>query len=178
MTKPEWQKAAEAADAPAAPPKAAPKAAQYAAPEAATKKVRGKPFVKGKSGNPAGLKPGTRHRKTLMLEHMNDDDRAAIVEKIVKQAKRGDRASQKLIVDRIEPPRKGRAAPFALPAIKTTGDVVTALEAVTAAMAAGLLSPAEAVEISAVVELQRRAIETAEIETRLKAIEQRMDGNE
>lgn len=143
-----------------------------------TKKVRGKPFVKGKSGNPAGLKPGTRHRKTLMLEHMSDDDRAAIVAKIIRQAKRGDRPSQKMIVDRIEPPRKGRAAPFPLPPIKTTGDVVAALEAITTAMAAGQLSPAEAVEISAVVELQRRAIETAEIETRLKAIEQRMDGNE
>lgn len=75
MTKPEWQKAAEAADASAAPPEAAPKAAQKAAPEAVTKKVRGKPFMKGKSGNPAGLKPGTRHRKTLMLEHMSDDAR-------------------------------------------------------------------------------------------------------
>lgn len=173
VTKPEWQKAAEAADASAAPPEAAPKAAQKAAAEAATKKVRGKPFVKGKSGNPAGLKPGTRHRKTLMLEHMSDDDRAAIVSKIIRQAKRGDRPSQKMIVDRIEPPRKGRAAPFSLPPIKTAADVVGALATVTAAMAAGKISPAEAVEIAAVIETARRAIETQDVETRLHALEAR-----
>ncbi|MET4801412.1 DUF5681 domain-containing protein [Bradyrhizobium sp. LB11.1] len=133
-------------------------------------------FQKGAaSANPSGRRKGTRNRRTLLIEAMTEDDRSDIVAKIIRQAKRGDRASQKLIVDRIEPPRRGRAAPFPLPAIKTTGDVVAALQAITTAMAAGQLSPAEAVEISAVVELQRRAIETAEIETRLKAIEQRIE---
>jgi hypothetical protein len=160
-----------------ATPKAAAKAAANAAPNAAAKKVIGRPFPKGRSANPAGKKPGTKHRKTLLLEAMTDDDRAAIVDKIIRQAKRGDRPSQKLILDRTEPPRKGRAAPFPLPAIKTTRDVVAALEAVTAAMAAGKLSPAEAVEISAVVELQRRAIELQEVETRLAAIEERLRGS-
>ncbi|MET4752561.1 DUF5681 domain-containing protein [Bradyrhizobium sp. RT11b] len=158
--------------------KALPETQAPAAPAKNRAKTGGGKFQKGKSGNPSGRKPGSRNKKTLMLEHMSDDDRVAIVSKIIRQAKRGDRLSQKMIVDRIEPPRKGRAAPFALPAIKTAGDVVTALEAVTAAMAAGLLSPAEAVEIAGVVELQRRAIEATQMEARLKTIEQRMDGNE
>jgi hypothetical protein len=42
------------------------------------------------------MKRGTRHRATLLIESMSDDDRAAIVAKIIGQAKRGDRASQKL----------------------------------------------------------------------------------
>jgi len=142
--------------------------------KAGSAKKTGKRFVKGQSGNPVGMKPGTKHRKTLMLEHMTEDDRAIIVDKIVRQAKRGCRVSQKLIVDRVEPPRKGRAAPFALPAIKSAADVVGALEAVTAAMAVGRISPAEAVEIAGVVELQRRAIETVEIERRIAAMEERM----
>jgi hypothetical protein len=157
-----------------ATPKAAAKAAPKATPDAAAKKV-GRPFPKGRSGNPAGKAKGTRNRKTLMLEHMSDDERAAIVAKIIRQAKRGDRASQKLIIDRIEPPRKGRAAPFALPAIKTTGDVVTALAAVTAALAAGQISPDEALQLANVVELQRRAIETQEHETRLRELEKRFE---
>ncbi|MDH2353480.1 DUF5681 domain-containing protein [Bradyrhizobium sp. SSUT112] len=146
-----------------------------AAPADNRTKAGGGKFQKGTSGNPSGRKPGTRNRATLLIESMSEDDRAAIVAKIIKQAKRGDRASQKLIVDRIEPPRKGRAAPFPLPLppIKTTGDVVVAMEAVTSAMAAGQLSPAEAVEISAVVELQRRAIETQDVENRLHALEAR-----
>jgi hypothetical protein len=131
-------------------------------------------FQKGqRSANPAGRKRGARNRRTLFLEAMTDGEREDIVAKIIRQAKRGDRASQKLIVDRIEPPRKGRAAPFPLPAIKTTGDVVTALEAVTAAMSAGQLSPTEAVEVAGVIELARRAIEMQDVEARLHALEDR-----
>jgi hypothetical protein len=61
-----------------------------------------------------------------------------------------------------------------LPEIKTTADVVAAQAAVTAAMARGKLSPAEAVEVASVVELMRRSIETNEIEGRLAAIEDMM----
>jgi hypothetical protein len=40
-------------------------------------------------------------------------------------------------------------------------------------MARGKLSPAEAVEIASVIELQRRAIETQELEVRLHALERK-----
>ncbi|WP_338689288.1 MULTISPECIES: DUF5681 domain-containing protein [Bradyrhizobium] len=130
-------------------------------------------FPKGKSGNPAGRKPGSLNKRTLVLEHMTDDDRAALVAKVIGQAKRGCRPSQKMILDRIEPPRKGRAARFALPPIASISDVITALAAVTAAMAAGQVSPAEAVEIASVIELQRRAVENLDLETRLNALEER-----
>jgi DNA-binding GntR family transcriptional regulator len=59
-----------------------------------------------------------------------------------------------------------------LPAIVTAADVVAALAAVTAAMSAGKISPAEAVEIAAVIETVRRAIETQDVETRLHALEE------
>lgn len=101
-------------------------------------------------------------------------DIEAVVAKVCKKAKDGDMAAAKMILDRISPPRKGRAAPFTLPAIVTAADVVAALAAVTAAMSAGKISPAEAVEIAGVVELARRAIETAEIEKRIAALEERM----
>jgi hypothetical protein len=146
-------------------------AAANAAPNAAAKKVIGRPFPKGRSANPAGKKPGTKHRKTLWLAAMSDDDRAAIVAKIIRQARRGCRPSQKLIVDRTEPPRRGRPVKFPLPAIVTTADVVAAQAAITAAMADGQLSPAEAQEVAGVVELARRAIETNQLEARLAAIE-------
>jgi hypothetical protein len=150
---------------------AAANAAANAAPNAAAKKVIGRPFPKGRSANPAGKKPGTKHRKTLWLAAMSDDDRAAIVAKIIRQARRGCRPSQKLIVDRTEPPRRGSPVKFPLPAIVTTADVVAAQAAITAAMADGQLSPAEAQEVSGVVELARRAIETNQLEARLAAIE-------
>jgi hypothetical protein len=129
------------------------------------------PFVKGKSGNPAGKKKGTKHRRTLLLAAMTADDHAAIVEKIIRQAKRGCRPSQRLIVDRTEPPRRGSPVKFPLPPIKTAGDIVSALAAVAAAMAVGKISTAEALEVAGVIELSRRAIETQEIETGMQELE-------
>jgi hypothetical protein len=102
------------------------------------------------------------------------EDIEAVIAKVVRKAKSGDMTAARLILDRVVPLRKGRPVQFPLPPMKTTGDVVAALEAVTAAMASGELSPAEAVEVSAVIELQRRAIETAGIEARLAQLEQRI----
>jgi len=61
--------------------------AANAAPNAAAKKVRGKPFPKGRSANPAGKRPGTRHRKTLWIEAMSEGDREAIIAKVLKLAR-------------------------------------------------------------------------------------------
>jgi hypothetical protein len=141
---------------------------------AGPKRTGAPPFVKGKSGNPSGMRKGTKHRKTLLLAAMTDDDRAFVVRKIISQARRGCRASQRLIVDRLEPPRKGSPVKFPLPEIKTVADVVTALASIATAMAKGRLTPTEAMEVSAVVELARRAIETNEMENRLAAIEASM----
>lgn len=148
--------------------------APNAGPKAGPRRTGAPPFVKGKSGNPRGKKPGTKHKRTLLLAAMSTDDRAAIVEKIIRQAKRGDRASQRLIVDRTEPPRRGSPVRFALPDIVSIGDVVAAQRAIAAAMTKGRLTPAEAVEVSGVVELARRAIETSQLEARLLAIEAMM----
>lgn len=145
--------------------------AAKAANAAAKKKPRGRPFPKGVSANPRGMKPGTQHIRTMLLSAMSGDDRAAIVEKIIRQAKRGCRPSQKLIVDRTEPPRRGSPVKFPLPPIVTVADVVAAQAAITAAMAAGQLTPSEAQEVSGVVELSRRALETQEIEARLHVLE-------
>jgi Family of unknown function (DUF5681) len=148
--------------------------ASNAGPKAGPKRTGAPPWPKGKSGNPAGARKGSKHRRTLLLAAMSNGDRADIVEKIIRQAKRGDRASQRLIVDRTEPPRRGSPVKFALPDIVTIADVVAAQRAITVAMSKGRLTPAEAVEVSGVVELARRALETSQLEARLAAIETMM----
>jgi hypothetical protein len=132
-------------------------------------KARGRPFARGNPGKP----PGARHKTTLAVESLLDGEAEKLTRKAIKLALAGDSTALKLCMDRISPPRKGRAAPFPLPPVKTTADVVSALAAVTAAVSGGRISPAEAVEIASVVELQRRAIETQELETRLHALEER-----
>jgi hypothetical protein len=150
---------------------AAPKAAENAAPNAAAKKVIGRPFPKGRSANPAGKKRGTKHRKTLWLEAMSEDDRAAIIAKATRLAKNGDRAVLLHVLNHIDPPR--RRVKFPLPPIVTVGDVVTAMASVVTAMGAGRLSPTEAAQVAAVIELQRAAIQTRDNEALLRQIEER-----
>jgi hypothetical protein len=140
---------------------------------AAKRKPRGRPFPKGKSGYPIGRKPGSRNIRTLLLEGMSDDDRASIVQKIIRQAKRGCRASQRLIADRIEPARKARVK-FKLLPIANAGDVVAAFDHVAAAVAQGVLTLEEAASASIIIEKTRAAIETVEMESRLAAIEATM----
>jgi hypothetical protein len=147
--------------------------AAKAAPNAA-KKVRGKPFVKGKSGNPKGMRRGTRHRMTVLAEQLMSDDVEAVVAKVVKKAKGGDMSAARLILDRIVPVRRGRAVRFPLPTVKTPGDVVAALAAVTAAVGRGEISSDEALQLATVIEVAHRAIKTVEHETRLAAIEEMM----
>jgi hypothetical protein len=142
-----------------------------AAPNAAPKRKVGRPFPPGKSANPAGMKKGTKHRRTLLLAAMTAEDHAAIVEKIIRQAKRGCRPSQRLIIDRTEPPRRGSPVKFAMPEIKTSADIAVALSAVTAAMADGKISPEEAFEIGRVIEAQRSALERNDLEARLLKLE-------
>jgi len=120
------------------------------------------------------MRKGTRHKKTLLLAAMTDDDRATIVEKIIRQARKGCRVSQRLIVDRIEPARRGSPVKFALPEIRTMTDVVSALASISTAMAKGRLTPTEAMEVAGVVELSRQALKTIDHETRLERIEAMM----
>ncbi|NEU95666.1 hypothetical protein [Bradyrhizobium uaiense] len=70
--------------------------------------------------------------------------------------------------------RKGRPVQFELPALNTAADIVSAQAAISAAMSAGTLTPTEATEVSAVVELHRKAIETAEHEAFIEKIEEGM----
>ena len=59
-----------------------------------------------------------------------------------------------------------------LPVIETASDIAAALGSVTDAVAAGEMSPEEGAAVAAILEVQRRAVETVELERRLTALEQ------
>ena len=134
----------------------------------------GKPFQPGRSGNPAGKRPGTRHQITLLAERLLSDDVEGVVQKVVEAAKGGDMSAARIVLDRVAPPRRGRSVAVALPEVRTPKGVTDALAAVVAAMADGSLTPDEAAAVSAVVEGQRRALETLELDARLRQIEEQL----
>jgi hypothetical protein len=136
-------------------------------------KTRGRPFKPGNPGKPMGA----RHHISLLAEQLMADDVAAVVARVVKAARGGSMPAAKLILDRVAPARKGRPTAIALPDVNSPKGVTDALAAVVAAMASGMISTDEAAAIAAVIETQRRAIETEQLQLRLLAIEEQLKSN-
>jgi len=74
-------------------------------------------------------------------------------------------------MDRLLPVRRDRHVPFALPQLETAADAVKATAALVSAVAAGELTPAEAAELSKLVEGFSRAVDLHDIQTRLERLE-------
>ena len=66
---------------------------------------RGRPFPKGRSGNPAGRPKGVKDKRKLLADIISDKDERAIRKAVVDAAKQGDLVAAKLIWDRIYPVR-------------------------------------------------------------------------
>ncbi|NNM55852.1 DUF5681 domain-containing protein [Acidocella sp.] len=130
-------------------------------------------FKPGQSGNPAGKPRGSRHRVTMLAEKLMSDDAEAIVKAVLDAAQKGDMSAARLVLDRIAPARKGSVVMLDLPPVSDAAGVTQALAAVVQAMAAGEIAPDEAQAVSAVLEGQRRAIETVELERRIAELENR-----
>jgi len=77
----------------------------------------------------------------------------------------------RLCIERILPQCRERAVKFALPPIESAADIAGAMKAVTSALAGGMITPAEAATIAAVVDTFVRAIETSDFERRLQLVE-------
>ncbi|WP_241671198.1 DUF5681 domain-containing protein [Dankookia rubra] len=125
----------------------------------------------GGSGNPAGRPRGARHEALLALDAIGADNAYEVMRAVVGAARAGDMRAAEILLSRLWPQRKGRPVALDLPALNTAADVSAALAATAAAMAEGTLSPEEAGAVAAVIEAQRRAIETLNLEARIAALE-------
>jgi hypothetical protein len=124
------------------------------------RRMRGRPFEKGRSGNPAGRRRGSRNRATLAAAVLLEGESEVLTRKAVELALAGDPVALRLCIERILPVCRERAVRLALPAIEGAGDVSAAANAVTSALARGALTPGEAERIAIVVETFARAIDT------------------
>ena len=134
------------------------------------KQARGR-FSKGQSGNPAGKPKGARNRTTLAVEALMEGDAEAITRKAIEAALAGDMVAIRMVLDRIAPGPKDRAVPFDMPELKAPADAPLIISALLKAVALGDLAPSEAEAVAKLVEFYRRSVETANIEARLKLVE-------
>jgi len=137
-------------------------------------KQRGRPFPKGKSGNPRGKPKGARHATTLLAEKLMQDDARNIVNAVLTAARAGDMTAARIVLDRIAPARRDSPVTFALPKIERPADAVAASAAILAAVGEGSLTPGEALEVSKLIEGFVKTLEVAELEERLAELEERM----
>src|SRR4030095_7569247 len=91
----------------------------------------------------------------------------AVLRKVIEAAVAGDLKAAEIVLSRIWPPRRGRSVPLERPTLSTATDVLAGIGAVIDAAAQGEITPDEAATLASVLELKRRAIETADIEQRL-----------
>jgi len=80
----------------------------------------------------------------------------------------------RLCVERLLPVCRERAVKFKLPPIESPADIAAAMKAVTAALAAGVITPGEAGRIAAMVDTFIRAIDTSDFDRRLQQLEEKL----
>lgn len=135
-------------------------------------KTRGKPFAPGNPGRPKGA----RNRATRTLEALMDGSVQDVAKAVIAAAKGGDTSAARLVLERVMPARKDTPVTLALPDMKDAAGLLEAGNRVLDAMAGGDLTPAEADAVFALIERQRRIVETVEIERRLAALEEKHNG--
>jgi hypothetical protein len=132
-------------------------------------------FQKGESGNPSGKPKGARHKVTLAIEKLLDNEGEELTRKCIELAKGGDLVALRLCLERICPPRKSRPIAIDLPDSKTADGVAEAQAAIVQAVGDGDITPDEGKILSEILEARRRSIETQEHEDRLNELERAVD---
>lgn len=110
------------------------------------------------------------NQSTAFAQSLLDGDAEAIVKKCVALAKEGEPVALRLCVERIIP-RRERSLSIDMRRIERACDLVQAVGDVIAAAAAGELTLPEAREFLALLESQRKALETADLAVRIEALE-------
>lgn len=130
--------------------------------------TRGKPFEPGNAGRPRGA----RHRTTLAIEALLEGEHEKLTRKAIEKALEGDVVALRLCLDRVAPARKDAPIAFDMPKVETAEDTLAASASVLAAVAGGDITPEEGARVMALLAAHRGIIDTANIEARLRAVEE------
>jgi hypothetical protein len=134
-------------------------------------------WKKGQSGNPAGKKPGTRNKATMMVLSLMEKGAEEIAAAIVDAARAGDLGAARFVLERLVPPVRERPIDIALPSMDTIQGVDQAQRAIIEAVARGELLPGEGSALTGLVEARRKTLETIDLEQRVAALETGQHGN-
>jgi hypothetical protein len=110
---------------------------------AAARNARGR-FQPGMSGNPAGKKPGTRNRASLLRALLDDGDVEAAIRVLREKLQAGDGVAARFVLDRLFPKPRDRDIDLGLPPPGDGTTIADLLDRVVWLMAAGEITIDEA----------------------------------
>jgi hypothetical protein len=131
------------------------------------KKTPGRPFKPGNTFG-RGRPQGSRNKATIALQELLDGHGESITKKCALMALQGDPAAMRLCMERLIAPRRDSPVRFKLPPVNTAAEVGQAIGTVLHEVAGGQLTPGEGQMVSAILEDQRKAIETADRDDRIR----------
>jgi hypothetical protein len=102
---------------------------------------------------------------------------ALLLRKAVDLALEGDKIALRLCLERLLPPPARGASASNVPKLQRATDIAQALGLLLDSVACGDLTPAEGHHLAALLEIQRKAIEMAELEPRITRLERYKDAH-
>ena len=128
-------------------------------------------FVPGSRGNPNGRPVGSKNKATLAAETILDGEAEALTRKAVELALNGDASAMRICMERLVPARRDRPISVNLPRVETLSDAARAMSFLVGAVTCGDLTPSEADAVAKLLSYFSTALENADFETRLSALE-------
>jgi hypothetical protein len=128
-------------------------------------------FAPGTSGNPGGRAKGSYSRSTQLARLLLARNAGPLVRKCIEQAMAGDGVALRLVVERLAPIPRAGSIRIDLPPIKALDDIGPAMARVIGAAAAGEIALDDADRLIALLDKQRIALETPDLELRLRELE-------
>jgi hypothetical protein len=125
-------------------------------------------WLPGASGNPAGRPAGSGHVARLRAELA--EELPGILESLIRQAKGGDVAAIRVVLDRVIPPLKAVDAPLSLELPE--GGFTTQGRAIVASAASGEVSAQEAAQLIGAIANLARVEALDELVKRVERLEQ------
>lgn len=132
-------------------------------------------FKPGQSGNPAGRPKKARNKATVAALALLEGEAQALTRKAIEQAMAGNLVALKLCLERLVPPVKERPVSVEFPNVQDASDLAKFTGTLLAAVGNGDVDPGQAASVARIVETHRSVLELAEIEVRLKKIEEAMN---
>ena len=121
-------------------------------------------WLPGHSGNPGGKVPGTPNRATMLAAALADHEGHRIARVVIDKALKGDAVAARFVIGHLTPRPRGRPIALDMPDGARAGDIVAAFNATLGAMAAGEITPDEALTITRVFDGRLKALKAWAIE--------------